>query len=60
MNCKDRLESYLRDNLVSFEIHHHPTAFTAQEVAASEHTPDQADLDRVSRVLGATEVRLAH
>ena len=39
MNCKDRLESYLRDNQVSFETHHHPTAFTAQEVAASEHTP---------------------
>jgi Ala-tRNA(Pro) deacylase len=39
MNCKDKLESYLRDNQVSFEIHHHPTAFTAQEVAASEHTP---------------------
>jgi Ala-tRNA(Pro) deacylase len=39
MNCKDRLESYLRDNRVSFETHHHPTAFTAQEVAASEHTP---------------------
>ncbi len=39
MNCKDRLESYLRDNQVSFETHHHPTAYTAQEVAASEHTP---------------------
>ncbi len=39
MNCKDRLESYLRDNQVSFETHHHPTAFTAQEVAATEHTP---------------------
>ena len=84
MNCKERLEGYLRDNRVSFEIHHHPTAFTAQEVAASEHTPGrmvvkvvmiladgelvmlampapyQADLDRVSEVLGASEVRLAH
>jgi Ala-tRNA(Pro) deacylase len=39
MNCKDRLETYLRDNQVFFETHHHPTAFTAQEVAASEHTP---------------------
>ncbi len=39
MDCKDKLESYLRDNQVSFETHHHPTAFTAQEVAASEHTP---------------------
>jgi Ala-tRNA(Pro) deacylase len=39
MNCKDRLESYLREDQVPFETHHHPTAFTAQEVAASEHTP---------------------
>jgi Ala-tRNA(Pro) deacylase len=39
MNCKDRLEGYLREDQVSFETHHHPTAFTAQEVAASEHTP---------------------
>jgi Ala-tRNA(Pro) deacylase len=84
MSCKERLENYLRDNRVPFEIHHHPTAFTAQELAASEHTPGkmvakvvmvladgelvmlalpapyQADLDRVSRVLEATEVRLAH
>ena len=39
MSCKEKLESYLRDNQVSFEVHHHPTAYTAQEVAASEHTP---------------------
>jgi Ala-tRNA(Pro) deacylase len=39
MNCKDMLESYLREDQVPFETHHHPTAFTAQEVAASEHTP---------------------
>jgi Ala-tRNA(Pro) deacylase len=39
MDCKDRLESYLREDQVPFETHHHPTAFTAQEVAASEHTP---------------------
>jgi Ala-tRNA(Pro) deacylase len=39
MDCKDTLESYLREDQVPFETHHHPTAFTAQEVAASEHTP---------------------
>ncbi len=39
MDCKERLESYLREDQVPFETHHHPTAFTAQEVAASEHTP---------------------
>ncbi len=39
MKCKDRLETYLRDNLVPYEVQHHPSAFTAQDVAASEHLP---------------------
>lgn len=39
MEGKHRLEQLLRDNKVAFEIHHHPQAFTAQEVAASEHVP---------------------
>ena len=37
MQCKERLEAYLRDNQVAFQTQHHPEAFTAQEVAASEH-----------------------
>lgn len=37
MQCKDRLEAYLRDNRVPFQVQHHPLAYTAQEVAASEH-----------------------
>jgi Ala-tRNA(Pro) deacylase len=39
MDCKDRLESHLDEDRMPPETHHHPTAFTAQEVAASEHTP---------------------
>ncbi|HSL00934.1 MAG TPA: YbaK/EbsC family protein [Rubrobacteraceae bacterium] len=39
MECKDRLEGYLRDNRVPFEAQEHPRAVTAQEVAASEHVP---------------------
>lgn len=39
MTGKDRLEAYLRENGVGFEVHHHPEAFTAQEVAAAEHVP---------------------
>jgi Ala-tRNA(Pro) deacylase len=38
MDCKDKLESRLREDRVPLETRHHPTAFTAQEVAASEHT----------------------
>jgi Ala-tRNA(Pro) deacylase len=37
--CKDRLENYLREKRVPFEVRHHPRAVTAQEVAASEHVP---------------------
>jgi len=37
--CKDRLETYLRDEQVPFEVQHHPRAVAAQEVAASEHVP---------------------
>lgn len=39
MDCKERLEGYLRENGVPFEVQHHPRAVTAQEVAATEHVP---------------------
>lgn len=39
MECKARLERYLRENGVSFETQHHPRAVSAQEVAAAEHVP---------------------
>ena len=39
MDCKERLESYLRQNGVPFEVQHHARAITAQEVAATEHVP---------------------
>jgi Ala-tRNA(Pro) deacylase len=39
MDCKERLERYLRDNSVPFELQHHPLAYTAQAVAESEHVP---------------------
>jgi Ala-tRNA(Pro) deacylase len=35
--CKERLEQYLKAQEVSFEVQHHPEAFTAQEIAASDH-----------------------
>ncbi|MFN8634288.1 MAG: YbaK/EbsC family protein [Chloroflexota bacterium] len=37
MNCRERLEAYLRANGVPFEVQHHPLVYTAHEVAASEH-----------------------
>lgn len=37
MDCRTRLEGYLRENGVTFDVQRHSEAFTAQEVAASEH-----------------------
>jgi Ala-tRNA(Pro) deacylase len=37
MQCKDRLEAYLRLNQVPYQVQHHPVAYTAQEIAESEH-----------------------
>jgi Ala-tRNA(Pro) deacylase len=39
MNCKRRLEDYLRENEVPYRTQHHARAITAQEVAATEHVP---------------------
>jgi Ala-tRNA(Pro) deacylase len=47
---REKLEAYLRENGVDFEIQRHPEAFTAQEVAASEHIPGKA-LAKVVMVL---------
>ena len=39
MPCKEKLEEYLRQQQVPFEAQQHSRAFTAQDVAASEHVP---------------------
>ncbi len=39
MMCLERLQQYLRAEKVPFELQHHAEAYTAQEVAASEHVP---------------------
>ena len=39
MNCKLRIEDYLRENEIPYQTQHHPRAITAQEVAATEHVP---------------------
>ena len=39
MECRERLERYLRENGVSFEVMEHRQAFTMPEVAAALHVP---------------------
>jgi len=58
MNGKDRLETFLRDNKVPFQVHHHPEAFTAQEVAAVEHVPGR-ELAKVVIVSGGEQLAMA-
>lgn len=47
MSCKDRLSTCLERAAVPYEFHHHPRAYTAQEVAAREHVPG----DQVAKVV---------
>jgi Ala-tRNA(Pro) deacylase len=39
MSCKERLTTSLERAAVPYEFHHHPRAYTAQEVAEREHVP---------------------
>jgi Ala-tRNA(Pro) deacylase len=37
--AKEKIEAYLRENDVPYEVRHHPVAYTSQRVAQSEHIP---------------------
>ena len=39
MNCRERMEQYLRENGVGFEVMTHGQAYTMQEAAAALHVP---------------------
>jgi Ala-tRNA(Pro) deacylase len=41
VGCRENLEAFLGNRGITFESQHHPLAFTAQKVAASEHIPDR-------------------
>ena len=62
MKCRERMEQYLRENGVGFEVQTHAQAFTMQEVAAALHVPGnqvakvvmvKADDEKVMAVLPA-------
>jgi Ala-tRNA(Pro) deacylase len=65
MTCKDRLTQYLQEQQVSFQVHDHRAAYTAEQMAAAEHLPGKrvakavmafADDQLVMLVLPATYV----
>lgn len=41
MKCKERLEAYLREHQVPFQIQQHAQSFSAQRIAESEHIPSK-------------------
>jgi Ala-tRNA(Pro) deacylase len=64
MTCNQKLEAYLREQGVPFKRQQHSAAFTAHDVAASEHLPDDmvakvvmvfADANMVMLVLPASQ-----
>jgi len=63
MQCRERLEVYLREHQVPFQLQHHAQAFSAQKIAESEHIPGKmvaktvivlADNNMVALVLPAS------
>jgi len=57
MDCRERLEAYLRDNGVAFQVQHHPLAYTAQQVAHSEHVPGRV-VAKAVLVLADGQIRM--
>jgi Ala-tRNA(Pro) deacylase len=47
MRCRERLIEMLQAEGVPYRLHHHPPAYTAQEVAEKEHVPG----DHVAKVV---------
>lgn len=47
MTCRDKLENYFHEQQIPYQMQQHPIAFTAQDVAASEHLPGK----RVAKVV---------
>jgi Ala-tRNA(Pro) deacylase len=58
MNCKRRLEDYLRENAIPYQTHHHARAITAQEVAATEHVPGRMFAKTVIVTTDGGELRM--
>ena len=59
MECRGKLESYLRSNGVPFEVRHHPQAFTAQELSEREHVPGKMHAKVVMVIADGKMVMLA-
>ncbi|NTU80936.1 MAG: YbaK/EbsC family protein [Chloroflexales bacterium] len=59
MMCREKIEAYLRANLVPFGVHAHTPAYTAQAVAEHEHISNQLMVKAVIVVADGELVMLA-
>ena len=57
MNCKERMEAYLNENGVAFEVKRHSTAYTMPEVAAALHESGK-HVAKVVMVLAGEEMAM--
>jgi Ala-tRNA(Pro) deacylase len=57
VGCRENLEAFLVNRGIRFESQHHPMAFTAQKVAASEHIPGRT-LAKVVMVFAGEELTM--
>ena len=58
MDCKEKLEKYFHDNGVGFQAMTHPTAYTAQDVAAAQRVKGKQVAKVVIVLADATAVML--
>ncbi|HEY4388293.1 MAG TPA: YbaK/EbsC family protein [Ktedonobacteraceae bacterium] len=58
MQCKERLEAYLRENQVSFQEQQHARAFSAQRIAESEHVSSRKVAKAVIAVVDGKMISL--
>src|SRR5688572_5857491 len=58
MSGKERLEAYLQENNVSYQVQEHAVAYTAQEIAESEHIPGKILAKVVMAIAGGELIML--
>jgi len=58
MQCKERLEAYLRQHQVPYQLQHHTQAFSAQKIAEREHVPGKTVAKPVIVMVDSTLIEL--
>ncbi len=59
MTCQERIEGYLHEHQIPYQVQRHPRAFTAQEIAESEHISGKMVAKSVMLVTDGKKVMMA-